>query len=64
MTDIHERKKGTESETTCEKVYASVDARSGADFLAMEKFFLLRFPTFASVCAHIARATKASERIA
>lgn len=46
------------------KKYASVDARSGADFLAMEKFFLLRFPTFASVCAHIARATKASERIA
>lgn len=56
VTDIHERKKGTESETTCEKctsVLCLIGLVGSRNFLAMEKFF-------SSVCAQ--RGTKASER--
>lgn len=51
VTDIHERKKGTESETTCEKctsVLCLIGLVGSRVFLAMEKFFFL-------VCVRTAR---------
>lgn len=59
VTDIHERKKGTESETTCEKCTSVLccalldSGLSGAEFSRNGK-------VFSSVCAQ--RGKKASER--